>query len=105
VHRIKLLNSLQKILENSPSTRIFITGRPHVRAEIEKRLAGRVASVSLGPSKHDIVEYLHFRLSEDETPDAMDESIEEDILEKIPETMSEMYSGEMMPGIPPQPIS
>ena len=90
VHRVKLLNSLQKILEKSPRTRIFIIGRPHVRAEIEKRLAGRVISVSVGPSKDDILEYLRLRLDEDETPDAMDESLEAEILEKIPETMSEM---------------
>ena len=91
VHRIKLLNSLQQILEKSPGTRIFITGGPHVRAEIEKRLAGRVTCVSLGPSKRDIIEYLHVGLGEDQTPDAMDESLGEDILEEIPETMSEMY--------------
>ena len=34
-HRVKLLNSLQKIVEKSPRTRIFIIGRPHVRAETE----------------------------------------------------------------------
>ena len=89
--RVKLLNSLQKILEKSPRTRIFISGRPHVRAEIEKRLAGRVISVPVGPSGGDIMEYLRLRLDEDETPDAMDESLEADILQKIPEKMSEMY--------------
>jgi len=90
VHRVKLLNSLQQILKKSPSMRVFIIGRPHIRAEIEKRLAGRVISISLGPSKDDIVEYLRVRLDEDETPDAMDGSLEADILEKIPENMSEM---------------
>jgi len=90
-HRVKFLNSLKQILEKSPRTRIFIIGRPHVRAEIEKHLAGRVISVSVGPSKGDITEYLRLRLDEDETPDAMDESLEADILEKIPENMSEMY--------------
>jgi len=90
-HRIKLLNSLKQILETSPRTRIFIIGRPHVRAEIEKRLAGRVICVSVGPSKDDIMEYLRLRLDEDEAPDAMDESLEAEILEKIPENMSEMY--------------
>ena len=96
-HRVKLLNSLQKILEISPHTRIFMIGRPHVRAEVEKRLAGRVISVPVGPSKDDILEYLRLRLGEDETPDAMDETLEADILEKIPETMSEMYVGEIIP--------
>jgi len=89
-HRGKLLNSLQQILETSPFTRIFIIGRPHVRAEVERRLTGRVISVSVGPSKDDIMEYLRLRLDEDETPDAMDENLEADILEKIPKIMSEM---------------
>ena len=89
-HRVKLLNSLQKILEKSPHTRILMIGRPHVRAEVEKRLAGRVICVPVGPSRDDIMEYLRLRLDEDETPDAMDDNLEADILQKIPETMSEM---------------
>ena len=96
VQRVKVFNSLKQILEKSPGTRIFITGRPHIQAEIEKRLAGRVASVSIGPSRGDIIEYLRVRLEEDETPDAMDESLEAEILEKIPENMSEMYVGAMV---------
>jgi len=102
VHRVKLLDSLKQILDKSTRTRIFITGRPHIRAEIEKRLAGRATSVSLGPSKDDIVEYLRARLDEDVTPDAMDEILEADILEKIPESMSEMYVGNNNGYPPPQ---
>jgi len=102
VHRVKLLDSLKQILDKSTRTRIFITGRPHIRAEIEKRLAGRAISVSLGPSKDDIVEYLRARLDEDVTPDAMDEILEADILEKIPESMSEMYVGNNNGYPPPQ---
>ena len=98
-HRAKLLNSLQQILETSPHTRIFIIGRPHVRAEVEKCLSGRVMSVSIGPNKDDIVEYLRLRLDEDETPEAMDEGLKADILQKIPENMSEMYVGVMVLGI------
>jgi len=90
VQRVKLLDSLRQILEKSPGTRVFVTGRPHVRAEIEKRLAGRVISVLVGPTKGDIVRYLRARLDEDETPDAMDDILEADILEKIPENISEM---------------
>ena len=79
-------------------------GRPHVWAEVEKRLAGRVISMSVGPSKDDITEYLRLRLDEDETPDAMDENLEADILSKIPSTMSEMYVGAMVLAIPPHTI-
>ena len=89
--RFRLFDSLKEILEKSPSARVFVTGRPHIRAEVAKHLAGRVASVSVGPTKGDIISYLRFRLSHDETPDAMDESLEADILEKMPESISETY--------------
>jgi len=90
-HRAKLLGSLNQILQKSPGTRIFMTGRPHIQAEIEKRLAGRIASVSITPRRDDITSYLHNRLDEDTIPDAMDRSLEADILKKIPEEISEMY--------------
>ena len=90
MERVRLLNSLRQILEKSPGTRIFVTGRQHIRAEVEKRLAGRMISVSICPRKDDIITYLHFRLQVDETPDAMDRSLKAEILEKISGNMSEM---------------
>jgi len=90
-HQAKLLGSLSQILQKSPGTRIFVTGRPHIQAEIGKRLAGRVTSVPITPRRDDITSYLHSRLDEDTTPDAMDRSLEADILKKIPEDISEMY--------------
>jgi len=47
-------------------------------------------SVPIGSSKTDIIGYLRVRLEEDEIPEAMDETLEADILERIPEKMSEM---------------
>jgi len=94
MHRVKILDLLKQILEKSPGMRIFITGRPHIRAEMERRLGGHVMSVSLCPNKEDIIRYLRVRLGEDETPDAMDESLIADILEKIPKSASEMYVGQ-----------
>ena len=90
-HRVKLLGSLSRILQESPKTRIFMTGRPHVRPEIGRRLAGRVTSLQINTKRDDIIEYLHFRLEEDTIPDAMDSSLEAEILRKIPEDVSEMY--------------
>ena len=72
VQRFRLFDSLKEILENSPSARIFVTGRPRIRAEIETRLAGLVTSISVGPARGDIIKFLRVKLSEDETPDAMD---------------------------------
>ena len=90
-HRIKLLDSLNKILQESPATRIFVTGRPHIRPDITRRLAGRVTSLPISTKRDDIIRYLRSRLEEDTTPDAMDSSLEGEILKRIPEDVSEMY--------------
>ena len=96
VQRFRLFDSLKEILEKSPGVRILVTGRPHIRAEIEKCLAGWVTSVSIGPVKDDIIRFLRAKLSEDETPNAMDSSLETEILEKISGSVSEMWVATIM---------
>ena len=89
-YRVKILDSLNQILQNSPNTRIFITGRPHIEAEVGKRLSGRGTAIRITPRRHDIISYLNFRLDEDLAPDAMDSNLKADILKKISEDVSEM---------------
>ena len=57
---------------------------------MEKNLAGKVVTLSITPTKDDIVRFLREKLKEDTTPDAMDKSLEEDIIMTIPETVLEM---------------
>jgi len=83
-HRVKLLDSLNQILEVSPGTRIFMTGRPHILPEIRRHFAG-ITSISISSKRDDIIRYLYRKLDEDTNPDAMDSSLEADILKKIPE--------------------
>jgi len=90
-HRAKLLDSVKELVQQSPETRIFVTGRPHILPEIKRHLARRVMSVSVSPKRGDIIRYLHSRLAADTTPDAMDSALEADILKKIPDDISEMY--------------
>ena len=89
-HRVKLLDLLNKVLQNSPGARIFLTGRPHIRDEVERHLAGRAATRSITPAKDDIIIFLRAKLKEDTMPDAMDESLSEEIIRDIPKTVSEM---------------
>ena len=89
-YRIKLLDSLNKILQTSPGARIFLTGRPYIRAEVDKHLSGRAATRSITPIRNDIVVFLREKLKEDTIPDAMDESLEEEIIQNIPEMVSEI---------------
>ena len=97
-HRAKLLDSLGQ-LQQSPGTRIFVTGRPHILPEIRKNLAGGVTSLSISPKRDDIVTYLRSRLAADTTPDAGDSNLEADILKKIPRDISEMYVGGNSPKV------
>ena len=100
MERFRLLDSLKEVLEQSPGIRIFVTGRPHIRTEIESRLSGKVISVSVNSTRADIKRYLRAKLGDDETPDAMDESLKAEIIEKIPANMSEMSVGPIMLQIP-----
>ena len=88
--RVKLLDSLNQILQISPGTRVFATGRQHIQAEVGRRLSGRVTTMHITPKRQDFISYLHTRLDEDPRPDAMDSSLKADILRKIPEDISEM---------------
>jgi len=100
-HQVKLLDSLGQLLQQSPGTRIFVTGRPHIRPEIGRRLSERVTSMSISSKRDDIATYLHSKIAADTTPDAMDSALEADILEKIPRDISEMYVEAMaLPKLP-----
>ena len=87
--RVKVLDSLNQVLQGSPSTRMFVTGRPHIEAEVWKCLLGRVKTLRITPPRDDIISYLHSRLDEDTMPTAMDSSLKADILRKIPDDVSE----------------
>ena len=50
-YRPEILDSLRQILENSPNARIFLTGRRHVRGEIDRHLGGRATVLSIKPSR------------------------------------------------------
>jgi len=89
-HRERLLDLLNQVLQESPGTRLFMTGRPHILGEVEKHLGGRVATRSITPTKNNISIFLRARLKEDTIPGAMDESLEEEIMKHILEMVSEM---------------
>jgi len=64
-HRVLVLDSLGQILQGSPNTRIFLTGRAHVRCEIKKRLDGAAVFISIEPTEDDVLRYLHEKLRND----------------------------------------
>lgn len=87
-HRPEILDSLRTVLEKSPNTRIFLTGRRHIQSEVERSLGGRVSILSIKPRNDDIVEYIRMRLKKDTSPEAMDSGLEGEIIKRITENNS-----------------
>ena len=98
-HLLELLGTMKEVLEESPRTRIFLTGRPQVEAEITRYFATRLA-VPVIPKMHDIRRYLENKLEMDPEPVAMSHSLRKDILRIIPKRVSEMCVGTSIVPIP-----
>jgi len=90
-HRPEVLGSLRQILEKSPNTRIFLTGRRHIQREIERYLCGKVGILSIKPKDEDITGYIRMRLSKDTSLEAMDSGLEGEIIKSITENIPETY--------------
>jgi len=88
-HRPEVLDSLRKILQKSPNTRIFLTGRRHIRGEIETHLGGRAAVLSIKPNGDDILGYVQMRLSKDTSLGAVDSGLEDEIIKSLTENIPE----------------
>ena len=94
----ELLGSLRDIVREFPSTRIFLTGRPHVREDIQRYLTWAVV-IPISPNTDDIRNYLEMRLDRDAEPEAMSNDLRVDIMRVILEKISDMCVGPF--SIPP----
>ena len=88
-HRPEILDSLRQILEKSPSTRMFLTGRRHIWGEIDRHLGERTTALSIKPNHDDIVGYIRMRLSKDISWDKMDSGLGDEIIASITENIPE----------------
>ena len=88
--RPEILRSLMQIIRESPCTRLFLTGRPHIRDEIKRNFT-KSAEIEIKPTEEDIKKYLNMRLSNDTLLGAMDQDLRDEILRTIPEKICEMY--------------
>ena len=87
--RRELLESLQDITRASPTTRMFLSGRPHIQGEV-KRYFTEAITIAVIPTIEDIERYLEMRLDRDPTPSAMDYNLRAEIMEVIPRKISQM---------------
>jgi len=90
-HRMVVLESLGQIVQGSGNTRIFVTGRSHIRSEVDRRLDGAATFILIEPTGDGIVNYLREKLRSDTTPEEMNSTLEANIIESIPTISSETY--------------
>ena len=92
-HRMVVLESLGQMLQGSPDTRLFITGRPHVRNEVERELGGAATFIFIRAMEDGVLRFLREKLRKDTIPNMMSSKLEGDIMESIPAISSETYVG------------
>ena len=85
----ELLESLQDTVRASPTTRVFLSGRPHVQDEI-KRYFVEAIMITVIPAIGDIERYLEMRLDRDTETSAMDADLRAEIMRVIPGKISQM---------------
>ena len=88
-HLPDLLESLGDIVQESPRTRIFLTGRPHVQESIQRYFPKAVV-MPIIPNPDDIRNYVERRLDKDAEPEAMNQGLRADIVRVILENISDM---------------
>ena len=88
-HLPDLLESLGDIVQESPRTRIFLTGRPHVNGSIQRHIPNAVG-IPISPNPDDIRSYLNTKLDRDDEPEVMNDDLRAEIMTTILEKMSNM---------------
>ena len=81
-HLTGLLESLRDIVREFPKTRIFLTGRPHVKEDIQ-RYFPKAIMMPITLKAEDIKNYIEMRLHGDAEPEAMDDNLRVDIISAI----------------------
>ena len=88
-NRRELLESLRDIIRASATTRVFLSGRPHIQDEVERYFPEAI-TIAVIPTIVDIERYLKMRLDRDQTPSAMDEDLRAEIMRVVPGEIAQM---------------
>jgi len=91
-HRSEFLRALRQITQEAPNTRLFLTGRPHIRGELDKHLTRGAHTIHIVPDQGDLVLYLSRKMDDDDDrdPNLMTENLRNDIMKVMLEKASDM---------------
>ena len=90
-HRSEFLRALQPIIQKAPNMRLFLTGRPHIRGELDKHLTRGADTIHIVPDRGDIARYLTRKMDDDDDrdPGLMTEDLRNDIMKIMLEKASD----------------
>ena len=92
-NRSELLRALRQIIRDSPNIRIFLTGRPYIRGELDKYLTKGAYIIPIVADQGDIARYVTRKMEDDEDdgdPGLMPYDLKRDIMKTLLEKASEM---------------
>ena len=91
-HRSEFLRALRQIIQDAPNVRLFLTGRPYIRWELDKHLTKGAYIMHILADQEDITRYLSEKIDhdDDQDPDLMTEDLKGDIIKTMLEKASEM---------------
>ena len=91
-HRSEFLGALRQIIQEATNTRLFLAGRPDIRAELDEHLTKGPYTIHIVPDQGDIAKYLSQKMDEDDDrdPGLMTENLKTDIIQTMLEKASEM---------------
>jgi len=91
-HRLEFLRALREIVEDAPNVRLFLTGRPYIRAELDKHITKKACAIHVMADQGDITRYLSQKMDDDDEqdPGLMTEDLKNNIMETMLEKASEM---------------
>ena len=88
-NRSEFLDALRQIIREVPNTRLFLTGRPHIREEIEKHLMQGAYCINVPVDQGDIAKPMSRKLDISQDTDVVMEDLKNDIIGEMSEKASE----------------
>jgi len=92
-NRSDLLRALRQIIRDAPNIRLFLTGRPHIRGELDRYLTKGAYTIQIAADRGDIARYVSRKMEDDEDcedPDMMPDDLKQDILNTMLEECGDM---------------
>ena len=89
-HRSEFLHTLQQIIQEAPNTRLFLTGRPHIRGELDRYLTEGACTIHITPDQRDIALFIDQKMDDDQDPHLMTENLRNEITKLMLEKASDM---------------